>query len=200
MSVERDDQHRRPGLIGALGLLQDADRMLQRRVVQLHDVFVARYGALQAAGQVDVDDVEAAGAELQLDRGDVDDDLVTLSHLPHERHIGPGRAPLAVDVDRERVHGGDGAAPQGQHQAVPTPAAIASHTASMPVRASAATDSSAVWFSRVPLASRTHSKPRATRALASLPPPVATSRGSKPQPWRARRASSTERLPVFNRY
>ncbi len=69
---------------------------------------------LEAAGEVDVDHVEAARAELEVERRDVDDDLVALVHLSQQRLVGPGRAPLAVDLDRQRVRGDDHAAAQLQ--------------------------------------------------------------------------------------
>jgi hypothetical protein len=43
---------------------------------------------------------------------DVDDHLVALAHLTEEGRIGPGLAPLAVDLDRQRLLGNDDAAAQ----------------------------------------------------------------------------------------
>ena len=57
----------------------------------------------------------------------------------------------------------------------------------------AATLSCGVWLASVPLASSTQSKPRAISAFASLPPPVATSRGSIPRRSSAARASRDRR-------
>src|SRR5581483_6596933 len=72
-------------------------------------------------------------------------------------------------------------------------AAMRSQTASIWTIRSPATLSSGVWFASVPLASSTHSKPRAASAFASLPPPVATSAGVKPQSASACRARLTGR-------
>jgi hypothetical protein len=57
--------------------------VLERRVVELDHVLVTGPSpTLEPAGQVDVDDVEAAGAKPEVERGDVDDDLVAFAHLP----------------------------------------------------------------------------------------------------------------------
>ncbi len=133
---------------------------------------------LEAAGQVDVNDVETARAQLQVERGDVDDDLVALAHLTEQHLIRPGPSLLAVDLDRQRVFADDDAAAQLQaaaHRAdisSPAAATIPSHTSSIASRLRVETLSSAVWLASVPLASRTQSKPAAISALASLPPPV----------------------------
>jgi hypothetical protein len=147
-----------------------------------------------------VNDVEAAGAEPEVERGDVDDDLVALAHLSQQDRVGPGRPPLSVDLDRQRVGGDDEAAAQLEPTAhaspvPPSPAAIAatipSQTSSMVSRLRAGTNSSAVWTASVPLASRTQSKPSRRRALASLPPPIATRAGSRPAAHRPVSASAS---------
>ena len=61
-----------------------------------------------------MDDVEAAGAEPEVERGDVDDDLVALAHLPQQHLVGPGAAALAADLDLERLGRDDDAAAQLQ--------------------------------------------------------------------------------------
>ena len=99
--MERQDQNRRRAL-GPRSLersLDRLDRVLEGAVVELHHVLAALPPALEAAGQVDVDDVEAAGAEPEVERGDVDDHLVAGAHLAEQRRVGPGRPPLAVDLD-----------------------------------------------------------------------------------------------------
>ncbi len=103
-----------------------------------------------------MDHVEAARAESELDRRHVHHDVVALAHLADESDVGPGGAPGALDLDLQRVGGDHDPTAQREHQAA-APATIASQTASIPVRASVPTDSSCVWFSRVPLASRTQS-------------------------------------------
>ena len=74
----------------------------------------SRSAPLEPAGEVDVDDVEAARAQAEVERLDVDDDLVALAHLAEQAGVGPGRAPLAVDLDRQRVLADDDAAAQLQ--------------------------------------------------------------------------------------
>ena len=83
LAVQREDgdgtadrQPRRVGRRVCVALLDGRDRVLQARVVELHDVRARRALAVQAAAEVDVDDVRAAGPEPELHRLDVDDDLV----------------------------------------------------------------------------------------------------------------------------
>ena len=84
-----------------------------------------------------MDDVEAARAEPEIERRDVDDDLVALAHLPQQHLVGPGRPPLAVDLDHQRVGGDDDAAAQlraGRSRPVavaPASATIPSQTSSI---------------------------------------------------------------------
>ena len=119
--------------------------------------------AFEAAGQVDVDDVEAAGAEVEVEGGDVDDHLVAGAHLAEQRGVGPGRPQLSVDLDGERVLVDDDAPPQLE-AAVHAGAAAAStrmpsQTSSISSRWRVATHSSGVCGPTVPLASRTQSTP-----------------------------------------
>jgi hypothetical protein len=81
-----------------------------------------RSEAVEAAREVDVDDVRAARAEPQLDRFDVDDELVARLRRADEPDVGDRRAAVAVDVDREALlHGAgrpgvdDGGALQPEH-------------------------------------------------------------------------------------
>ncbi len=76
-----------------------------------------------------MDDVEAAGAEPEVERGDVDDDLVAHAHLPEQRRVGPGRAALAVDLDGERRDGDEDAAAQLQAAAHASPVTASSPAA-----------------------------------------------------------------------
>src|SRR5262249_23101473 len=127
-----------------------------------------------------VHDVEAARAELEIERLGVDDDLVPGLDLADEARIRPRRALAAVDLDPERIGASHDAPAQLQHQGA-DPATIASHTACISTIPSAATDSCAVWLASVPFASRTASNPEAMNACASLPPPVAISLTSCPR-------------------
>ena len=139
-----------------------------------------------------MDDVEAARAEPEVERGDVDDDLVALAHLPQQRLVGPGRPALAVDLDRQRLRGDDDAAAQLQPAA--HAAASAARRGDDPLAdlehrrrgLRPATCSSAVWTASVPLASRTQSKPSRRKALASLPPPIAVRSRLEPGAAQAR--------------
>ena len=95
-------------------------------------------------------DVEAAGAEAEVESSDVDDDLVTLAHLAEQRFVGPSPAALAIDLDRQRLRADYDAATQLQppaHPAAVSAAASAtmpSQTASIASRSAAATHSFAV--------------------------------------------------------
>ena len=154
----------------------------------------ARPPAGEAPGEVDVHDVEAARSEVEVERLGVDDHLVPRLHRADEGRVGPRVPAFAGHLDRQRLGRDDGAAPELQHRSAAAPT-IASQTSSICTMRSAATLSSGVWLASVPLARSTHSKPRAASALASLPPPVATSRGSWPLRSRASRAIS--RLDVL---
>ena len=63
----------------------------------------------------------------------------------------------------------------------------------------APTLSAGVWFASVPFASSTHSNPCAISAFASLPPPVAVSRGSTAAAPSASRASRSASEPEDSR-
>ncbi len=95
-----------------------------------------------------MDDVEAARAEVEVERGDVDDNLVALAHLAEQRDVRPGRPSLAVDLDRQRILRDDDAAAQLQPSAHASSAAAAatirSQTSSIASRLRAETLSSAV--------------------------------------------------------
>ena len=141
---------RRRPLLG----LDRIDRVLERAVVELEDVQVAAALALEPAGQVHVDDVEPARPEAEVERLDVDDDLVALGALARPGPGRPTRASLAGDLDLERIGGDDGPAPELQHA---IRGSSDDHAASIPVSASPETVSWGVWLAVVPLASRTQS-------------------------------------------
>src|SRR5690349_21189313 len=168
-----------------VGALRGIHRVLEGGVVQLHHVGLALHPVpFEPAGEVDVDDVETARAEVEVERGDVDDHLVALLHLPEQNLVGPGRPPLARDLDQQRLGRNDGAAaqlqPTGHYSAAA--ATIRSQTSSILSRLCAGTTSSEVWTASVPLESRMLSKPSRRKTLASLPPPIATRWGSSPAP------------------
>ena len=81
MAVQRQHQQRDRALRAGRrvgGRVDRVDRVLERRVVELHHVHALRcLAGLEPARQVDVDDVEAAAAEAEVDRGGIDNDLVT---------------------------------------------------------------------------------------------------------------------------
>src|SRR5919108_5157436 len=114
----------------------------------------------------------------------------------------PSRGPGGggeVGVERQHEHWGclrrPGPRPAGHHSPCMCSAltsTIASHTASICTSRSAATLSWGVWLASVPFAISTQSNPAAFSAFASLPPPVATSRGSTPQRRSASRATLTD--------
>jgi hypothetical protein len=58
-----------------------------------------------------VDYVEASRVESQVQCRRVDHHLVALAHLAEQGRVGPGRAALAVDFDRQRGLGDDDPAP-----------------------------------------------------------------------------------------
>ena len=73
-----------------------ADRVLDRRVRELHHVRAGRGGEPGAAGQVRVQDVESTRAEPELARLDVDDDVV--AERDRAGQLGIGDARHAVDL------------------------------------------------------------------------------------------------------
>ena len=118
--VERDHQHRwRRGCLCAR--LHRLDRVLERRVVQLHHVLAGGALAVQAASEVHVDDVEPARAQIQIQSLDVHDDLVAELDRPDRPLVGPRRAPLARDLDGQRLGLDDDPPTQLQHQHRPSP-------------------------------------------------------------------------------
>src|SRR5215218_6944324 len=127
--------------------------------------------------------VKPAGAELEIERLEVDDDLVALAAASDQPDFGLGRALFAVDLDLEVLEGAlvrldrdHDAAPQLQHRAQASRRAKV--TSSIPSRASTLTRSVGSWLRSVPLARFTQRKPAASSALASLAPPVTMWRGS----------------------
>src|SRR3954452_3505407 len=139
---------RPPVLRPACDPLDRLDRVLERAVVELDHVLLPARGPGEAPRQVHVDHVEAARAQAELDRDDVDDDLVALAHLPEQHLVGPGGTALAADLDDQRLGRDDDAAAQVQaaaHGAAATASTIPSHTSSIFSRLRAGTISSAVW-------------------------------------------------------
>ena len=185
VAVQRDHQRRRLRAEVRLAVLDldRLDRVLERRVVELDHVHALLAVAEQPAGEVDVDDVEAARAEPEVARPRVDHDLVADLHRRPRASCPPRpgdarrrRRPSAGRPPR-RCRGAASARP-AHPSVVPASSAIASQTASISSSRDAATLSCGVWLASVPFASSTASKPRSISAFASLPPPVATSRAS----------------------
>ncbi len=144
-------------------------------------------GAVEAARQVDVDDVEASGAEREVRRLAVDHDLVAALGGADERRVGDRRPrPAARHVDDQLLLGdvrgarlADRPAPQDQpRHAAATSSTSARTTSSIPSSAATLTRSVGSWLRSVPLARLVHGKPWASSALASEPPPVRIRRGS----------------------
>ena len=136
--------------------------------------------AVEAAREVDVDDVEAAGPEAELDRLDVDDELVARLCRADEPDVGDRGAPLSVDEDRQallhrrrRTRDEHRGAPQAEHCM-----SRAKVTSSMPSSAATLTRSRCSWLYCVPLATFVHRRPRDSKTLASEPPPVGRRNGS----------------------
>src|SRR5439155_19421483 len=146
--------------------------------------------------QVGVDEVEAAAPEAHVAGGDVHDHLVARLHRPRQVLESDRGAPHPGDVhDDLRVrlpplHRHHRSAPQ-REAAHALCATIPSVTSSIVSSAAIVTRSSGSWFCSVPLATFRHGSPRAWKAWASLPPPVATQRGSIPRRSRAAVATST---------
>src|SRR4051794_17692758 len=159
--------------------------MLEGGVVELHHVALGGLARLQAAGQVRVDDVEPARAESPVEPLGVDEHGVALAHRAEQSLVGPGRPPLARHLDHQWLLLDDDAGAQLQQDAT-----SASTSSSIRSRLRATTRSCGVWLASVPFASTPASKPAALKALASLPPPVATSLASIPQLSSAARAAA----------
>ena len=133
-----------------------------------------RAEAVEAAREVDVDDVRAARAEAELDRLDVDDDLVADLGRTDEPDVGDRRAPLVAGLDGQALLDGIRRA-RDEHRGAPQPehaSSSANVTSSMPSSAATATRSSGSWLRSVPLARFVTCSPALMKALASEPPPV----------------------------
>ncbi len=137
-------------------------------------------GAVESPCEVDVDDVEAARAEPQLEGLDVHDDLVAVLCQADEADVGDRRPPLAAEVDRQallrrvrRPRDEDRGAPQPEHAS-----SSANVTSSIPSSAAVLTRSVGSWLRSVPLARFVQCRPLASKALASEPPPVGRRVGS----------------------
>ena len=159
-----------------------------------------RRGRADAARQIAMHDVEAARAQREPPRLDVDDDLVADLAGADEPDVRPRRRALALDVDLEaRAVGGDHGCPAQLQQLVPPSAraratrttdgrdhygcsAAASRsakvTSSMDSSAATLTRSVGSWLRSVPLATLVQGNPAASSALASDAPPVTIRRGA----------------------
>jgi hypothetical protein len=69
-----------------------ANGVLQRRVGELHHMGARLGRELEPPGQIHVEHVEASGAETQLERLDVDHDLVAEGHRACHPRVGNTRA------------------------------------------------------------------------------------------------------------
>ena len=127
--------------------------------------------------QVRVDDVEAAGAELEIAGLGVDEHRVTDLDRPGLPRVGDARR-------SRRPRSGSSSSsrwvtavtvPQRSVSATSCPPAqrstIASVTSTIPSRSATAIRSSAVWMSVIPFARFTHGRPRSLKTFASAPPP-----------------------------
>src|SRR5919108_2211811 len=108
-------------------------------------------------------------------------------------HADRGDRPPVDELPADQAQAliGHWSAPLDRASACPAISSASSHTASISTMAASVTSSCGVWFASVPLASSTASYPEATSAFASLPPPVATSRGSWPRDRSASEAIRT---------
>ncbi len=165
-------------------LLRESRRRLQRRVGQRHDVRPGLRVEAEPAREVGVEDVEAARAEPELARLDVDEHLVAERDGAGQARVGD--AGLTVDLAADEPlmpleHGRDGSPPQPErHQPVPLRAAStsASVTSTIPSRSATEMCSSDEWMLAIPFARFRHWRPRSLKTFASAPPPERTSRGS----------------------
>ena len=99
-------------------------RELERRVRQLHHVRVLDAEA-ETARQVDVQDVEPAGTELELPRLHVHDDVVADLDRPSQARIRDARRTVDLEPDETVVlleQCGDAPASKAQHRARRRPA------------------------------------------------------------------------------
>ena len=128
-------------------------------------------------------EVVAAGARVEVDRGEVDHDLVAGARRADQRDVGERGPALAAEADVELLHRSVEAAgrqhdPAAQAQHAAASSSSASATSSIPSSAATETRSVGSWLRSVPLARFTHGRPAASSALASEPPPLAICRGS----------------------
>src|SRR5207244_842984 len=89
--------------------------LLAGRVGELHHVSTLLRPEIEAARQIGVQDVETAGAELELTRLDVDEHLVTQRHGPGQARIGKTGRAVHLDPRQSlvaRENRGDEASPK----------------------------------------------------------------------------------------
>ena len=84
-------------------LLGMDDRMLERRVRELHHVRACLRGQLEPAREVRVEDVEAAGSELEVEGLDVHEHVVPERNRPRQLRIGDARPPVDLEPDEAVV-------------------------------------------------------------------------------------------------
>ena len=188
LAVEARADHRQArealGVLRAI-LLHEPGRELSRRVRQGHHVRPFGHGQLQAPGQVGVEDVEAARAELELRRLHVDEHDVADLHLARQPRVGEARPPVDLEPDEAVVALADRAdrAPAEPERHQPSNGCCAASTiptvtSTIRSRSSTAMRSSGVWMSTIPFARFTQGRPRSLKTFASAAPPERTSRGS----------------------
>uniref|UniRef100_A0A6J5ZLZ6 Unannotated protein n=1 Tax=freshwater metagenome TaxID=449393 RepID=A0A6J5ZLZ6_9ZZZZ len=85
--MEKTDTHRLLWRQGIFAVLNRKYRVLKRAVVELHHVGARDSLPIQSAGQVDVNDVETSGAELQVGRLGVDDYAIPQESLADKRDV-----------------------------------------------------------------------------------------------------------------
>jgi hypothetical protein len=156
------------------------------------------HGQPQPAREVRVEDVEAPGAELEVDAWRVDEHDVADLDLAGQARIGDARR--AVDLE---PHEPSRRSPTARHRAPAEPSASGARLARRvddrerdvdhPLEVLDAIRSSGVWMSVIPLARLTHGSPRSLKTFASAAPPESTSRGSNPARRRRSREPDGER-------
>ena len=114
--------------------------MLQRTVVELHDVLALRASPVQSPGQVDQNDVEATRTETQVECFDIDNHFIPDVAGADQPDIGPGSTGLPVNLDLERPGRDDNSTSEFQHVALAS-TRTASHTSSISTRFSLGTHS-----------------------------------------------------------
>ena len=126
LGVQGDHRHRPSQRELERLVVHRLDRVLEARVVELHDAVVGgrAAGAREAPGQVDVDDVEAPRAEVEVEGLDVDDHLVADLGASDQADVGDRRAPFRVpsrgplELDDQRLLGLRGAVRGGRRGGV----------------------------------------------------------------------------------